>query len=517
MSQSHCVSGRGANLPKRSSSSPALSGGFGTPVTGVHMDSKVTSMQLTPHPSTSSRIPHRVDPTKLASMSAVASVVIMLVALIALDLWWLWRFRSGYPLSLDEAGYMAIAFDNTAALRLAGVSGLWDQFQVQNLQAPLVPLLTVPVHLIFGEHIIQSFFILEAFFALLVFASYGIGSRLVSPSCGALTALVVATMPGVTYFTRQYHFAVPCAALFAASTYALLKSEGLRKVSWAAAWGILLGLTVLARTMMLAIVPGLITVAIIGILIGRDMRRQRIFHFALSIILATMIAAIWYWRNLGSVLAYLTSYGYGANSETYGPSRSPASWEFWTARFIDMINQGFYLPLTLVLLVAATLLTGSLLIATVRAHSFRGYRCLDRSTCRSDTLVIAGVLVCGYLALTSSRNMGTGFVLPLLPLAAALGVSCAFRIPWPRISVCLTATLVLIAGMNFEMNADIILPLSEPRWMTLPGSAGLSCPTAKVTFGATSGGRVMILVSPHPRCQKYTWDGSGLILMWQVF
>ena len=50
---------------------------------------------------------------------------------IALDLWWLWEFRAGYPLNTDEVGYLTIALRDTQALKSAGISGLWREFLEQ--------------------------------------------------------------------------------------------------------------------------------------------------------------------------------------------------------------------------------------------------------------------------------------------------------------------------------------------------------------------------------------------------
>jgi 4-amino-4-deoxy-L-arabinose transferase-like glycosyltransferase len=109
--------------------------------------------------------------------------------LVAANVAWLWRFRYGFPLDVDEAGYLATALDNTAAFESEGIMGLWDAYIRQHPQAPLVPLLTVPFELLFGYGTFPGFLLQECFFVLLVLSSYGIGRRLTTPAYGVLTAV----------------------------------------------------------------------------------------------------------------------------------------------------------------------------------------------------------------------------------------------------------------------------------------------------------------------------------------
>jgi len=72
--------------------------------------------------------------------------------------------------------------------------------------------------------------------------------------------------------------------------------------------------------------------------------------------------------------------------------------------------------------------------------------CFDEP--RGAKLVPAIVVVEGYLALTSSRNDGTGFVVPLLPPAIALVVVAALKVPWRAARTALIAAFVLVAAFN---------------------------------------------------------------------
>jgi 4-amino-4-deoxy-L-arabinose transferase-like glycosyltransferase len=376
---------------------------------------------------------------------------------IALDIWWVWEFRAGYPLNTDEVGYLTIALRDTQALKSAGIRGLVQEFLEQRSQAPLVPLLTVPMHLIFGEEILPSFLVQSGFLALLAFSSYGIGSRLAGPHLGLLTALVVTSIPEVIDWARSYHFAVPSAALFTSAVYALLRSEGLRSRRWTIIWGVLLGLTALSRTMTVAYLPGLIVAAGLRVLAEKEGRLRGGIHFGIGIGVGILTAATWYLRNWLEVLNYLVSYGYGTHSVYYGQGRSP-----FTLQFVD---RGFYLPLAC--LVGFTLAIGLIvLVKTIRGYSHHSD---IRDFLRSDLSMLVIVFVCGYVALSSSRNQGSGFALPLLPIPVALSAATLSRLASVPLRTFMLAAFVAMAGFNLAMKGGIFPEISGRRATYVPG------------------------------------------------
>jgi len=111
-------------------------------------------------------------------------LVVLLALRIGLDAWWLREFRYGFPMNTDEVGYLTIAFDDIQGLKTGGLAGLWHAFLDNRSQAPLVPLLAVPIQLVFGEKIFPSFFVQAPFLVLLAFATYGLASRLANPVLG---------------------------------------------------------------------------------------------------------------------------------------------------------------------------------------------------------------------------------------------------------------------------------------------------------------------------------------------
>lgn len=197
-------------------------------------------------------------------------------------MWWYWSHRRGFPLFIDEAGYTAVALDHVHALRHAGLHGLFDSVQNHGVHAPLVPVLTIPLEVLFGEHIGNGFLVIAAFHGVLVGATYALARRFMQPWPSALSALIVALAPEVLTFSRTYYFAVPSAALFILAVLCLLRSEALDRPAWALAGGAALGLAVLTRTLMLALVAGPLLAVFVQAMSREGSRGRRIVVLAWS-------------------------------------------------------------------------------------------------------------------------------------------------------------------------------------------------------------------------------------------
>jgi 4-amino-4-deoxy-L-arabinose transferase-like glycosyltransferase len=394
----------------------------------------------------------------LASADSIArfSLGIVVLATLALHFVWLHRFRDGYPTEWDESGYIALALSNTYALLDHGLGHLLWTVEVQGAQAPLVPLFTVPFHVVFGADVESSLFVLPLYFALLVVAAYALARRVMSPYWALLAAVVVSSVPEVTDYTRLYHFAVPAAALMTAALWALLRSDGLRSRWWAVGSGALVGLMLLSRTMTIAYLPAFALAGAIQVVHDRERRGARAANFGLGAVAAGVVAATWYLRNYHSVFDYLSSAGYGATSGQYGKSHSPFSLAFWT-RVGGLVGDDLYLPLAV--LVAACLLLG--LVGLLRGSQLQG-------AVRRDIWSLVAVVAVGYLTLSSTKNEGTAFDLPWLPELIVLACAAAARVPRRELRVVLAALLVLVSGGNILMKSGLIRPLATVRAAELP-------------------------------------------------
>jgi 4-amino-4-deoxy-L-arabinose transferase-like glycosyltransferase len=391
--------------------------------------------------------------------------------LLALDAWWIGTYRHGYPLNIDEAAYTTIGLNDYLGLRGGGLHGWWEAFQNQTPNAPLVPALASLLY-VAKAGVMEGFGVLAAFLVLLGLAIFGIGERLAGPRLGALAGLLAMTAPGVLAFAHVYVFALPAAALLACAVYALLRSEGLQRRRWALACGVALGLMLLARTMAVAFVPGVLAAAALALVAGERDRRalaRGLLNLGLLVLAAAAVAAVWYWHNLQPVLDYLTNFGYGAKSAEFGAEHGALSWARWSGVAERIAGIDLLLPL------AALTLAG--LLATAGAALRRIREAGDRRTAlwelaRTDAVSVAVVFACGYAALTSSANVGFGFTLPLSLLLLPLAVIALRR--FPAVAVPAIAAVTLIAAVNLTASSALWSGLSRERQLDLPGLAPLS-------------------------------------------
>lgn len=387
------------------------------------------------------------------------------LALFAVDVWWLLTYRHGFPLNIDEAAYTTIGLNDHFGFENGGLGGWWEAVQAQTPNAPLVPALASLVYEV-KAGVLEGFAVLGASMVVLGLAIYGIGERFLGPRLGALCGLLAMTMPGVLAFAHVYVFALPTAALLALAVYALLRGEGLQRWPWALACGVALGLMLLARTMAVAFVPGVLAAAV-ATLLAREREPRELLRGLLDLTLlvaaAAAVAALWYWRNLDPVLDYLTSYGYGGKSAQFGAEHSLLSWGRLTAVAERMTTSDLLLPL------AALLLAGLIAAAVAAARRVRGggdRAAALRELAGGDAFAVAVIVLCGYLALSSSRNTGFGFTLPLsvllLPLAA-IALRRYRAAAGPAIAV-----LGLLAVLNLAVSSDLWSGLSRKRVVAVP-------------------------------------------------
>jgi len=390
----------------------------------------------------------------------VVAVGVLLLSLF--NAWWLARFRHGYPLDIDEAYGVSVALVDHFALQSGGLHAWWDAVQMQAPNAPLVPALSSLVFVV-KAGVLESFAVMISFMALLVFAAFGIGERLAGPRLGALGALAVATSAGTFAFTRELIFALPAAALLSSAVYALLRSEGLRRRRWALACGAALGLMLLARTMTVALLPGVLAAAAIALISREDDARGRaLVNLVLLTLTTVAVAATWYWRNLGPVYNYLTGFGYGDQADPYGPAHALVSWGRFSG-VAERVANDLLLPLGLIVLVGLAVLGTE---AVRRVHGATSRRAVLRSLASSDAFAVAVVFAVGYLALVSSRNAGNGFSFPLAVLLPPLAVSALrFR---PRALVPATALVALVALVNIAAATTLSATVSRSRSISIP-------------------------------------------------
>lgn len=402
-------------------------------------------------------------PTATPSSTPPRLLALLVVLVTAGNALWLHRHRLGGPRDVDEAAYLGLAFyASNPAHRI--VTTPWVLFPSTGYQAPLLPLTTGLLHDVLGRSVFVGYLTNLGFLALLLVATYALARRFTTGWWSLLAATVVATTPGIVDYTRHYHFAVPATATFTVALVALLRSERLTRRWWAVGFGVALAAVLLARTMMLAFAPGLVLAAVLAILAGPATDRRAGFrNLALALVIAVVGAGSWYAFSAPEVWDYLTGYGYGTESTGYGAD-SMTSLRFWLSDLVAVVSDGFYLPLALVLTAGAVvgLVTGP------RVHG--GWR----ARLHGEAVLVALPLALGFVALITSRNTGTGFVLPLLPGTVVLVVALLARARPPVLARVLAGALLAAGAVTVLTKAQVVGPFERQvsvqaaPWARLP-------------------------------------------------
>jgi len=390
----------------------------------------------------------------------VAAIVVVTVVLHVV---WLVRFRRADIVEWDEAGYMQFSLSNYDALREQGPWTFAKTVAGRETFGPFFPFVTSLAYPITGRSIFGGLLVMPLFFVGLVAATYGLARQLVSSSWAVVAALTVAAIPAVTDYTRLFHFALPATACMTAALWALVRTEGWRRRQWAVAFGVLVALTWLSRTMTVAYAPALALAAGTQFFVGPPDLRAKARNLGFAVGAAVLIAGPWYIRNARSVYDNLAGTGYGAEAARYGQRHSVASWDYWTAELrLDLVHLG--LPLAVALLLCFCMALASLL-ARCRIPLL-GRRWTVRT---AAVLALAIVVVEGYLVLTTSRNEGTGYALPWLPALVVLAVTAAVSVPTRTLRVGLAGILVAVSLVGVASKSGWVEPLAKVRRVSVPG------------------------------------------------
>lgn len=414
--------------------------------------------------SSSQAIPN-VAPDRFAWVRTAGALVAGIVCVtLVLHVVWLVRFRQGYVTEWDESGYMQFSLSNFDALHDQGLWTFAKTVAGRETFGPLLPLVTSLAYPIVGRGVFGGLLVLPLFYAGLVGAAFALARQLVSDSWAVVAALAVAAIPAITDYARLFHFALPATACLTAALWALIRSHGFERPRWAAAFGLFVALMLLARTMTVAYTPGLALAVGTQFLVGTADFRTRLRNVILAAATALIVAGPWYIRNASSVYDALVGSGYGEGAVPFGRHYPVASWGFWTKELrLDLSYMG--LPLAGVLF-----LCFGLALAYLLARRKRLSRPHLPLTVRSaGVLALVLVILEGYVALTSSRNEGTGFALPWLPALVILGVVAAASIPARAIRVALASTLVLVSLAAVLSKSGWVQPLAEARAVSVPG------------------------------------------------
>jgi hypothetical protein len=176
---------------------------------------------------------------------------------------------------------------------------------------------------------------------------------------------------------------------------------------------------------------------------------RRWLNAAAAAAVCAVVAASWYSRSGPVALHYLTSIAY-----VQEPS-SPLRIEHWTRRGLQAIHE-LALPLAIVLL--PLLAVGTWRVAGHRQSRTEG----------GSFVALLALLTLGYLALSTSTDLGIGFLVPLYPVLVVCAVAAAARMQNRTARAVIGSVLIASAAVGLISKSDLGLPVPRRASVRLP-------------------------------------------------
>jgi hypothetical protein len=214
----------------------------------------------------------------------VLALIALCAAFLLIGARWIWLYRYGQPFDIDEAGYLDIALLDYHGLVRKGLPGWLSAVEKGGgPNAPLTPALTSLMFAIVGPDPLAGFIVVLLIATGVVIVTYHLGKTVASSKVGLAASLLTACCPVVLMYSRSFHFSMPATLMSTLALLAIAKSERFSRLGWSLGFGLCLGLLLLARTMTIAFIPGLLCGAFITIFAtpGNRPRRFAIFIAAL--------------------------------------------------------------------------------------------------------------------------------------------------------------------------------------------------------------------------------------------
>lgn len=153
---------------------------------------------------------------------------------------WLGSHWLTVPPPWDQAFYLYMGLRYLHALVDYGPVAAFREFIYLSIDvAPLYPLTTVPLYLLFGPSRLVAYLTNIFYLGLLLGGIYLLGAHLYGRSAGLLAAFIAATFTATVNYSRDYLLEFPATAFVTLAMYALLRSEAFRRRRWGFALGVL--------------------------------------------------------------------------------------------------------------------------------------------------------------------------------------------------------------------------------------------------------------------------------------
>ena len=200
-------------------------------------------------PDLDSRLAHR-------ALLPLVGVGIVIVGLVSANIWWLLTNRRGLPPNIDEAGYLQRTVQFGQDLSNHGISGIVHYWTTPDTTGPLLIAVSGTIRSATGLNAFGLLCTEQIPFAATIVGAYLLARQICGRWMALACATLVACMPGLLDAGRLYILAEPATALFILLVVAQLRAGRFDSIWRTLLWGLLVGLTALTRTMMIAVLVG---------------------------------------------------------------------------------------------------------------------------------------------------------------------------------------------------------------------------------------------------------------------
>ncbi|MBU1006554.1 MAG: glycosyltransferase family 39 protein [Candidatus Omnitrophica bacterium] len=336
----------------------------------------------------------------------------------------IWLYRDLLPPSWDQAHHMLLSL---RYFRL--MPNMWLLHDVRNFLSvshyypPFFHLSSIPVIFLLGFSE-SSLILTNVFYSIILIVSLlGIVRYLFNEQTGLWSILLLLLYPMIYAMLREYLIDFALVAMVAATQYLILKSEGGIKKRWNLLLGVVVGFTLLTKSVsVIFFIPLWIFTAI------KNFNKSRDFiPIFISILISAVIAGPWYLASFKDMI-FLNDYWQKFAINVEGDINTFIPSVFW---YIGVIKDTMISPI----------LSFVLLIGTACFFLF------DR---RKEVLVF--LMTCSvpaFLLLSLTPNKDARYIMPCLPIFAMLTMGGICAIPKKVIRRVALVFITIVACVQF--------------------------------------------------------------------
>jgi 4-amino-4-deoxy-L-arabinose transferase-like glycosyltransferase len=233
------------------------------------------------------------------------------MALVALMLFhaannWAWLSTNVAILSADARRHLMTTLTYSDMLRPFGPVQLFGAVTMDAYRPPLFHLSAVPLVRLLGRSTDSATLVNVIYIALLLWATYAIGTRLFDRNVGLLSAFVVSAFPMIYGMSRYFYIDFALTAMVTLNIALLLRTEEFERRDYSVLYGLSFGLGMLVKwTFVVFTIPPALLVLFRSSWIRSLVRRRLLLRvdtrWALVSVLVSLVAILsWYLPNLAT-------------------------------------------------------------------------------------------------------------------------------------------------------------------------------------------------------------------------